>query len=91
VDGEMIRVQIYLNEDDDRWLEERARSTGTTKSAMIRDGIRILRTQEVPLQEEPLMELIGLAGYDPHGIADASVNHDKYLMEWEYRRNHPDQ
>ena len=84
----MIRVQIYLDEDDDRWLEEQARASGTTKSAMIRDGIKKLRVEEVPLEEDPLMELIGLAGYDPDGVVDGSVNHDKYIYDAEYERWH---
>ena len=33
------RTQIYLDEDQDRRLAERARETGQTKSALIRDAI----------------------------------------------------
>jgi Ribbon-helix-helix protein, copG family len=87
----MIRVQIYLDEEDDRWLEEQARMSGTTKSAMIRDGIRALRAEDVPPDQDPLMELIGLAGFDADGVTDGSVNHDRYLMQREFERNHPDQ
>jgi predicted transcriptional regulator len=35
----MHRTQIYLGEDQNRLLEERAGSLGTTKSAVIRDAI----------------------------------------------------
>jgi predicted transcriptional regulator len=35
----MRRTQIYLDDDQDRLLNERAESLGTTKSAVIRDAI----------------------------------------------------
>jgi predicted DNA-binding protein len=35
----MRRTQIYLGEDQDAMLEARARATGTTKSALVRDAI----------------------------------------------------
>lgn len=82
----MIRVQVYLDEEQDRWLEERARALGTSKAALVREGIRALRAQEVPLDEEPLLKLIGDID-DPSGPIDGSINHDKYLVEWEMERN----
>jgi predicted transcriptional regulator len=33
------RTQIYIGDDQDRLLHERAKSLGTTKSAVIRDAI----------------------------------------------------
>ena len=33
------RTQIYLDDDQDRRLQARARATGTTKSALIREAI----------------------------------------------------
>jgi len=85
----MIRVQIYLDEEDDRWLEDRAKAEGTTKSALIREGIRLLQVQ-CRADEEHMLKLIGLADFDPEGPPDASEHHDRYLMEWEYRQNHPE-
>lgn len=35
----MRRTQIYLEEDQDRRLQARARADGTTKSAVIREAI----------------------------------------------------
>jgi predicted DNA-binding protein len=35
----MRRTQIYLGEEQDALLEARARATGTTKSALVRDAI----------------------------------------------------
>jgi hypothetical protein len=85
----MIRVQVYLSEEDDRWLEDRAGTLGTTKAALVREAIRGLRDQEVPPDQDPLLELIGMADYDPQGPTDVSERHDRYLTQWEFDRNRP--
>jgi len=82
----MIRVQVYLEPDDDEWLEQRSNMDGTTKSALIREGIRALRAQDVPLDQEPLLELIGMLGPDIEGKTDVAENHDKYIFEAELER-----
>ncbi len=84
----MIRVQVYLNDDEDSWLEERARQLGTTKSALIREGIRMLQDRRVPPDQDPLLELIAMADYDPTGPTDVSERHDWYLAEAELERWH---
>lgn len=56
----MIRVQIYLKPDDDQWLEEEAARRGTTKSALIREGIALLR-QQAAADDAHMLKLIGLA------------------------------
>ena len=81
----MVRVQIYLDEDDDRWLEERARLEGTTKAALVREGVRALRAQETPLDQEPLLQLIGHID-DDSGPTDVSEHHDRYLTQWRLDR-----
>ena len=83
----MIRVQVYLDEADDRWLEEQAAAHGTTKAAMMREGVRALRSREVPLEDDPLLRLIGHIQGDDEGPNDGSVQHDKYLADWELERN----
>lgn len=79
----MIRVQVYLNREDDQWLEERARALGTSKAALVREGVRALRCQEASSEEEHLLKLIGMIEGDDEGANDLSVNHDRYLVEWE--------
>ena len=83
----MIRVQVHLNEDEDSWLEERARQLGTTKSALIREGIELLKVQDAS-ETEHLLKLIGMADYDPDGPTDGSERHDWYLAEAEFERWH---
>ena len=83
----MIRVQIYVDDDEDRWLEERARQRGTTKSALIREGIETLRERDAK-DIEHMLSLIGMIkDPDPEGATDVSERHDWYLTEWEQNRN----
>jgi hypothetical protein len=86
----MTRVQVHISDDEDRWLEERARQKGTTKSALIREGIEALREQDAA-DIEHMLSIIAMADYDPDGPGDGSVKHDHYLMQWEDERNHPKQ
>jgi len=53
----MKRTQIYLEEEQDRRLQERARATGQTKSALIRDAIdRLLSRERTPPELESALE-----------------------------------
>jgi len=76
----LIRVQVYLDEQDDRWLEERAATTGTSKAALIRAGINALREREIPPEDDPLLDLIGHIADDPSGPHDVAEHHDRYLL-----------
>lgn len=82
----MIRVQIYLDEADDRWLEEQATALGTSKAALVRQGVRSLRTKDGSPADEPLLRLIGHIR-DEEGRDDLSAEHDRYLVDWELGRN----
>jgi predicted DNA-binding protein len=57
----MRRTQIYLDDDQDRRLERRARATGTSRSALIREAIdRFLRRERDPsMLEDALNETVG--------------------------------
>jgi hypothetical protein len=88
LDETMTRVQVHISEDEDRWLEQRAQQRGTTKSALIREGIEALREQDAA-EIQHMLSIIGMADYDPEGPRDGSVNHDRDLMQWEDERNHP--
>lgn len=39
----MVPVQVYLDEAMDQWLKQRARERGTSKSAVAREAVRLLR------------------------------------------------
>jgi hypothetical protein len=64
----MRRTQIYLREEQDRRLEQRARAAGATKSALIREAIdRFLRRERSSNDlETALKETAGaLPGIEP--------------------------
>jgi predicted transcriptional regulator len=64
----MRRTQIYLDEEQDRRLERRARATGATKSALIREAIDRFLSRERPSNdlEKVLKETAGaLPGIEP--------------------------
>lgn len=83
----MTRVQVHLMEEDDRWLEEQASRRRTSKSALVREAVRLLQEQDRSDMEH-MLKLIGLAGSDPEGPTDGAVNHDKYIYDDEYERWH---
>lgn len=69
----MKRTQIYLDEEQDRALEARARQTGVTKSSLIRDAIAEFLApedrEEIRLQrlKAAVAEAAGIAPYLPPG------------------------
>lgn len=50
----MVRKQVYLEPDQDRFLKERSKSLGVTESDLIRQGITQLSHQpaQVPLDRQ---------------------------------------
>ena len=81
----MTRVQVLLREEQDRRLEKLAKRQGVSKASLVRDGVDLLLRQGAKDDDEPLLKLIGQAGRTRR--RDLSVNHDKYLVAWERRRN----
>jgi hypothetical protein len=67
------RTQIYIGDDQDRLLDERAGSLGTTKSAVIRDAIDAFlqpdasRDAGVDRLRAAVRGAAGIAGYLPSG------------------------
>ena len=81
----MTRVQVLLNEEQDRRLERLARRLRTSKASLVREGVELLLRRRSEAGDDPILELIGQAGAS--GRRDLSINHDKYLVDWERRRN----
>jgi predicted DNA-binding protein len=61
------RTQIYLDEEQDRQLAERARATGRTKSDLIREAVD--RLLDEPLSEEEELARFRAAAEAAFGIA----------------------
>ena len=70
-------LQVYLRTDQLDALRALAKRRGESMAGLIRVGVDNL-LQEVPPEEEPLLEVVGL--YDS-GIGDLSEKHDEYIAQ----------
>jgi hypothetical protein len=68
-------IQIYIEPQQDDVLENLSKKKGVSKAELIRESLtRYLN--ELPLEEDPAMGLIGLGS---SGKGDLSDHHDRYL------------
>lgn len=77
----MVRKQLYIDDELDRRLKAIAARTGRSEADHVRAALRsYLSTAVVRVdpEDDPLLELIGLAG-EVDTPADVAVNHDHYL------------
>jgi predicted DNA-binding protein len=72
------RTQIYLEIDQDALLEERARSVGRTKSALIREAIDAYLGNGSALDDAAVARLRVAAG-QAHGIAPYLPRGEEYV------------
>ncbi|MDR4507423.1 MAG: ribbon-helix-helix domain-containing protein [Candidatus Brocadiaceae bacterium] len=71
-------IQIYIDVGQDILLDALSRRRGISKAAIIRESIeKMLR--EIPVEEDPAMELMGIGG---SGEGDLSEQHDRYLIKY---------
>jgi len=71
------KVQIYLEEEQDRRLRLLARARGVSKSQLIRESIDRYLEDLLPPDRDPALGIIGLAG--KVGRKDLSERHDEHL------------
>lgn len=69
-------LQIYLREDQLEALHMIAERRGESMAALIREGVDML-LDEMPVEEDPLLDIVGL--YDS-GIGDLAEKHDEHLV-----------
>ena len=77
----MVRIQLHLTESQARSLRRLAEARGSTRAALIREGIDRLLGQEEPDDAKGLLGLIAQAGHG--GDPNASEDHDRLLAESE--------
>ena len=75
----MRRTQIYLDEDQDRRLAERARATGRTKSDLIRQAVD--RLLDEPLSGEEELARFRAAADAAFGIAPSLEDGATYVRK----------
>jgi hypothetical protein len=64
------RLQIMIEEEVDAALARQAAKERTSKAALIRRYVRERLRPLPPLEQDPLWELIGIAGEDAEPVGD---------------------
>jgi hypothetical protein len=71
-------VQVYLRPDQIRSLKTLSKERGVSIAELVRQGVdHVLR--EVPLEEDPLWDIIGIVESAPPDLAE---KHDEYLARF---------
>lgn len=77
----MKRKQFHITQDDERILKKLSKDKGMSEAEVVREAIRDYETKHLE-QENPLLLMAEEAKKMTVDLpADASVNHDKYLLE----------
>ncbi len=77
-------MQVYLAPTEHARLERLADRLATSKSEVLRQGIRALERQVTDPEAHPTLRLIGLGeGGDAEGEYDVAVEHDRFIAESE--------
>lgn len=74
-----MRVQVLLEIEQNRLLEQLATARKVSKSRFIRESIYRYIEDLIPPEEDPALGIIGLAG--KLGLSDLAERHDKYLAQ----------
>ncbi len=75
-DSKKKPIQIYLREDQLRLLRVVAERRGESMAELVRQGVDLL-IEGLPVDEDPLLEIIGLYDSDQGDLAE---KHDEYLV-----------
>ena len=76
-------VQVYLDEKRAATLVRLAQTLDISQSDVLRQGIDLLAQEVLPLEDDPLLRLIGMAGTDVDSPGDLAARHDDYLIQWQ--------
>ena len=77
----MIRTQVQLEEDQLKWLRDRARESDKSISQVIREGVELYRAQEERIPEDKKQKAIAAIERFASKDSDISERHDDYLAE----------
>jgi hypothetical protein len=78
---DMLRTQIQIEEEQIRWLRNRAKERGVSVSQLIREGVEFYRKYEDQLPEDKKKKALAAIGRYASGVSDISERHDDYLAE----------
>ena len=71
-----VAIQVYLDPDQDRVLGYLSKTQKRSKASIIRACLQDYIAR-IPLEEDPILKVIGLG---ESGYTDISEKHDEYLI-----------
>ena len=74
-----VAIQVYLDPDQDRVLGYLSKTQKRSKASIIRACLQDY-IERIPLEEDPILKVIGLG---ESGHTDISEKHDEYLLRLE--------
>ena len=77
----MLRTQIQFEEDQIKWLKDKARERGVSVSQLIREGVEFYRKYKDRFSEDQKMKALAAIGRYASGVSDISEKHDEYLAK----------
>ena len=77
----MLRTQVQIEENQIKWLKNKAKERGVSVSQLIREGIEMYRKHEDRLPEDKKSKALAAIGRYASGVSDISEKHDDYLAE----------
>jgi len=81
-------VQVYLDAPEQERLDRLTEEMDTTKSDILRRGLKALERELFDPEHHPALQIIGIADVDQGRDCDFDVarEHDRYLADLEERR-----
>jgi len=76
-------VQVYLDERRAALLARLSRALAVSQSDVLRRGIDLLAEEMLPPEDDPLLQLVGMAGTETDSPGDLAARHDDYLSQWQ--------
>ena len=69
----MRRIQLYMDDDLDDALSAEAARSGVSRSALVRDAVRVSLSAYFDAPTDPVDDLVGWLDVDPDGEIDPVV------------------
>ncbi len=79
------RVQVYLEPEMIKELNNLAERLGISKGELIRESVKRILQEKTKVKNDPIW---GIVGMGHSGVGKVSTEHDRYLAEIKLRKMH---